>query len=113
MQFHRFTLFGVVAAVFSFPALEAETLTTLGTPGLIDMPSADVLDDGEIALTTNRFGETSRNTATFQILPRVYGTFRYSVIRGFDFGEDLFDRSFDLHYQIWDETETRPRWLLV
>lgn len=108
MQFHRFTLFGVVAAVFSFPALEAETLTTLGTPGLIDMPSADVLDDGEIALTTNRFGETSRNTATFQILPRVYGTFRYSVIRGFDFGEDLFDRSFDLHYQIWDETETRP-----
>ena len=88
----------------------AETLTTYGTPGLIDLPSAYVLGDGEIALTTNRFGNQGRNTLTFQMLPRVYGTFRYGIIRGFDDGgdRDRFDRSFDVHYLLVEEGPSRP-----
>lgn len=89
---------------------DAETLSTFGTPGFIDMPTAEVLDDGEVALTTNRFGETGRSTFTFQVLPRLYGTFRYSIIRSFNGNEfgDHFDRSFDLHYQMFDETLRWP-----
>ena len=89
----------------------AQTLSTLGTPGLVDMPTAEVLEDGAVALTTNRFGNNIRSTATFQVLPRVYGTFRYSIIRGFEnrvIQPDRFDRSFDLHYQIRDETPALP-----
>ena len=88
----------------------AETLTTYGTPGLIDLPSAYVLDDGEVALTTNRFGNQARNTLTFQMLPRVYGTFRYGIIQGFDDGgaRDRFDRSFDVHYLLVEEGPNRP-----
>ena len=85
-------------------------LSTLGTPGLIDIPTAEVLNDGEVALTASLYGDTLRNTATFQVLPNVYGTFRYSIINDFDRNGDLdrFDRSFDLHYQLADETQTRP-----
>ncbi|MEL6960638.1 MAG: YjbH domain-containing protein [Pseudomonadota bacterium] len=89
----------------------AETLSSFGTPGLIDMPTAEILDDGEVAITVNRFGDTSRNTYTFQVLPRVYGTFRYSILRDFEdrlVQPDRFDRSFDLHYQLLDETAARP-----
>ena len=89
---------------------QSQTLSTLGTPGLIDMPTAEVLEDGAVALTTNYYGNNVRNTFMFQVLPRVYGTFRYSIIRDFDGGgtRDRFDRSFDLHFQLADETLRFP-----
>jgi len=94
-------------------AVSAQTLSTYGSPGLIDMPTARVLPDGQIALTANAFGNIARNTLTFQVLPRVYGSFRYGVVRDFSANRritnvDLFDRSFDVHVQLAFETETRP-----
>ena len=90
----------------------AQTLSTYGTPGLVDMPTAEVLSDGHVGLTASTFGNTTRNTATFQVLPRVYGTFRYAIIDDFDPGGPQdgtrYDRSFDLHYQITDETLRFP-----
>eukprot|EP00521_Asterionellopsis_glacialis_P002210 CAMPEP_0195247516 /NCGR_PEP_ID=MMETSP0706-20130129/1019_1 /TAXON_ID=33640 /ORGANISM="Asterionellopsis glacialis, Strain CCMP134" /LENGTH=81 /DNA_ID=CAMNT_0040299047 /DNA_START=173 /DNA_END=414 /DNA_ORIENTATION=+ len=67
----------------------AQTLTTYGSPGLIDMPTAEVFPDGTLALTTANFKNTSRNTLAFQFLPSVYGTFRYSFLRDFDSGVGL------------------------
>jgi len=104
---------GVTIWVIAASVAQAETLSTFGTPGLIDMPTAGVLNDGEIALTTNRFGNTGRSTFAFQLLPRVTGTFRYSTIRNFNTPTDVlddvrFDRSFDLHYHLIDETSRRP-----
>ncbi len=86
------------------------SLTTFGTPGLIEMPTAEVLGDGELAFTASSFGPNQRYSATFQILPRLHGTFRYSIIEGFNRGgtQDRFDRSFDLHYQLVEETDRRP-----
>ncbi|MFV1507073.1 YjbH domain-containing protein [Phaeobacter sp. JH20_09] len=88
----------------------AQTLSTYGTPGLVDMPTAEVLPDGTIALTTSNFDNTSRNTLTFQMLPNIYGSFRYSFLSGFDAGVDLsrYDRSFDIHFQLRDETAAGP-----
>ena len=99
---------GLTASVgfWAAPAI-SQTLSTYGTPGLVDMPTAQVLNENEVALTSSVFGKNIRNTFTFQVLPRVYGSFRYSIIRDFSPGGandgDLFDRSFDLHYQILDE----------
>lgn len=73
----------ILAAALAPQFASADTLTNLGTPGLVDMPSADVLEDGEIALTTSIFGNINRNTLTFQVFPQVYGVFRYSINRGF------------------------------
>ena len=72
-----------------------------GTQGIIDMPSAVAPADGEMAATIAVFGDTQRATFTFQLLPRVTGSFRYSLI-------DTYDRSFDLQYQISDEGQYMP-----
>ena len=90
----------------------AQSLSTYGTPGLVEMPTARVLKDGDLAFTASAFGPNYRYSATFQVLPRLYGTFRYSQIKNISTNAfldgDTFDRSFDVHYQIWDETDLRP-----
>lgn len=100
---------GIAVAMTLAIDANADTLSFYGTPGTIDMPNAYVLEDGEIALTSAAFGDTVRNTFTFQITPRLQGSFRYAYIAGFNFdGGDRFDRSFDLSYQIMRETDRMP-----
>lgn len=94
-------------------SLSGQSLTTYGTPGLVEMPTAEVMNDGELAVTASAFGPNFRYTAAFQVLPRVYGAFRYSKISNINpptagFGGDTFDRSFDMHFQMFDETKYRP-----
>lgn len=87
----------------------AQNLSFYGTPGMIDMPNAVSLGDGHLAFTTSYFGSTLRNTMTFQITPRLQGSFRYGVIDRF-YGDSgpLHDRSFDLSYRIADEGKYLP-----
>ncbi len=80
-------------------------LSSYGVPGHIDMPSAWAMPDGSFAFTFNQFGpDIRRATMAFQITPRVTGVFRYSYIDNYssNFGA-LYDRSFDLRYQILTE----------
>ncbi len=75
------------------------------------MPSGELAADGEFALTTNYYSGVLRNSLTFQIAPRLSGTFRYSVIDNY-FGpgddQELYDRSFDVSYQISVEGDVMP-----
>ena len=83
--------------------------TLYGTPGLIDMPTALSAPDAEIATTVAGFGGQLRTSVTFQITPRLSGTFRYTGIDDFiTDGEQYFDRSFDLRYRFIDEGRVRP-----
>jgi hypothetical protein len=85
------------------------SLSTYGTPGLIETPSARRLNDGELAFTTSLVGPTLRNTMTFQILPRISGSFRYTRIAGGQAdGTPNFDRSFDISYLLLEEARIRP-----
>ncbi|MFT6299563.1 MAG: hypothetical protein ACJAWC_002931 [Yoonia sp.] len=86
----------------------AETTSLYGAPGLIDMPSAEVYDDGNISFTSSYFGGNLRNTLTCQITPRLQGTFHYSKIDAYQGPDDLFDRSFDLRYQSATEGRIAP-----
>lgn len=72
-------------------------------PGLVDMPTAQVLPDAELAVTAANFEGTFRGTMAFQAVPNVTLSFRYSGIE--DYGvEDLrLDRSFDIHWQFLEE----------
>jgi len=101
---------GVLAASTQLLAQTRPVLSFYGTNGLIDMPTAQSQPDGQLSLTTSFFGPTLRNTLSFQIAPRLSGSFRYSRISGFDAGGtlDRYDRSFDISYQLADETRTRP-----
>lgn len=102
------------AGVFA-PRASAQTLSTYGTPGLIDMPTAEVLPDGELAFTAAAVGSTLRGTMLFQFLPGIYGTFRYSFLEyffstsiGYAKTGSIYDRSFDLHFQLREESQYWP-----
>ncbi|MDU8914009.1 YjbH domain-containing protein [Aestuariicoccus sp. MJ-SS9] len=81
---------------------------TYGYPGLIDMPAAHARPDGELAFTSSYFQKQLRNTLTFQITPRLSGSFRYANLWDINNADFRFDRSFSLHYEIATETRNRP-----
>ena len=84
------------------------TLSFYGTPGLIDMPTASTMRDGDISLSTGYSRKTFRSVANFQITPRLSGVFRYNILEDLDppsFGETTrSDRSFDVKYRFLAET---------
>ncbi|PYG26533.1 YjbH domain-containing protein [Pelagimonas varians] len=81
-----------------------------GSPGLVDMPTAEALPDGTLTTTVAQLGETTRTSISFQISERLSASFRYSALAGYTGGWDntYFDRSFDLRYQILTESQYRP-----
>lgn len=90
-------------------AQDRPTYSTYGTPGLIDMPTAEMPPDGELALSSAYHDGSLKNTLTFQIWPRVTGTFRYSWFQEYlSSGQDLYDRSFDLAVLLFDEGSWTP-----
>jgi hypothetical protein len=85
--------------------------TTLGIPGLLEMPSAFSRPDGEFVLFYSQFGNQYRGALTFQVSDRLSGTFRYAGIDGlFVAGVPIenWDRSFSLHYRLLDERQYLP-----
>lgn len=92
------------------PVWDRPTLTTYGTAGLLEMPAAVAMRDGDVSLTNSYYQGTNRVTLTFQITPRLSGSFRYAWIEDFDRSGDMdrYDRSVDLRYTLLEETSNRP-----
>lgn len=80
-----------------------------GTPGLIEMPTARALPDGQMSATVSNLATHTRTSLTFQVTPRLTGTFRYTRMPNLDFNTPTyFDRSLDLQYRLLDESDWRP-----
>lgn len=91
-----------------------------GVTGLIDMPSGEAQPDGYLGLNRGQLGPIGRNTLSFQITPRLSGSFRYVAIprwndafcppdcKGINRFETYYDRNFDLRYKILDEGKYLP-----
>ena len=95
--------YGVLAT-----SAHAQTLNTYGNTGLIDMPTAETMADGNIAFTYGLVGNSSRATVNFQIAPRVEGSLRYSDINGWSGANlDRNDQQFDFKFKLLDE-KTAP-----
>ena len=96
---------GVVAGVANGP-----THGLYGTPGLIDMPTSENAPDASVAFSLSGFNGQIRSTLTFQILPGLSGSFRYSTLYNEWTGDarQHWDRSFDLRYQVRPETRLMP-----
>lgn len=102
---------GAIAAALAASAdpMQSFGAGSFGLPGLIDMPTAESAPDGTIGGSVFRFDAGTRITLTFQVTRGLSGAFRYSKIPGVGAGgETLYDRSFDLHYQLFGETALRP-----
>lgn len=119
------TRLAAVLACLAAPAVAQETnaratLNNMGATGLIDMPSGEVQPDGELSLSTAHFGPISRTTLSFQITPRLSGSFRFLGVRdwnrnfcppdcaGTNQFDTYYDRSFDLRYQVLKEGRLLP-----
>ncbi|MEO1550148.1 MAG: YjbH domain-containing protein [Pseudomonadota bacterium] len=80
-----------------------------GNPGLIDLPSAQMQRDGQLAVSFAGFENTFRSGINFQILPQISGTVRYSDVSGLGVsGIDREDRSYDLRFQLLEEGRYAP-----
>lgn len=89
-----------------------------GAPGLVDMPGAAMAPDATLSSTVSHVGGTTRGTVTFQIAPRLSGSFRYSGLDGLrrlggvaipnHDGGLYYDRSFDLRFHLLREGRYRP-----
>jgi len=101
-------------------AQDRPSLNFYGATGLIDMPTAEAQPDGFIGFTAAYFGPIRRNTLTFQITPRLSGSFRYMGVRkwselfcppdctGTNEYPTYYDRAFDLRYKLLDEGRYLP-----
>ena len=97
-----------VDSVFNTP--NRPTLNFYGSAGLIDMPSADALEDGQFAIGISNFGGTTRTTLTFQATPRISASFRYVGIKDLNIGgfDTYRDRSFDVRFLLKQEDRLWP-----
>lgn len=109
----------LATALLPAPTTSAEpphprpSMSLYGTTGLIDMPSAEAQPDGQVSASYSQFANTSRRNFSFQVLPWLSGTLRYSTIKDwgqtneetglYDPSYDLYDRSFDFQLQLLDE----------
>tara|TARA_R110000787_G_scaffold6641_2_gene23014 strand:- start:354 stop:2528 length:2175 start_codon:yes stop_codon:yes gene_type:complete len=86
------------------------TLNFYGSPGLIDVPTAEVLPDGQFTIGVSSFGGVTRSTLTFQATPRLSASFRYVGIQNWNSGgfETYRDRSFDVRYLLKKEGHIWP-----
>ncbi len=81
-----------------------------GSPGIIDLPSAEHLPEGQFATTYSFFGGTSRYNLTFQALPWLSASFRYNGIQNLNlFGfNTYYDRGFDVRFRLLRERKYLP-----
>ncbi|MGV6839100.1 MAG: YjbH domain-containing protein [Planktomarina sp.] len=100
---------GAQAYAQTTPPQTPFTYNIYGTPGHVQMPNALSAPDAQLGFTISQSGRTQKNTLAFQITPRLSGAFRYSKFDNYlTGGRDLYDRSFDLKYQILTQTKQRP-----
>ncbi len=90
--------------------LSPPSLNFYGAPGLIDMPSGEALPDGQIAVGVSNFAGQTRTTLTFQLAPRLSGSFRYTAIQDWDSDgfDTYYDRSFDVRLLALEESQYLP-----
>lgn len=94
----------------SYALIPAPSLNFYGSPGLIDMPSAEMLPDGSLTTGVSYFGGQTRITATFQALPWLSASFRYNGIQNWNLGgfQTYYDRGFDVRFRLLKESKRWP-----
>lgn len=94
-------------------ALKVPTLNNFAEPGVLDMPSAEMLPDGQLAVAFSAFADQYRLSSYFQLAPWLGVAFRYAGVRntglntltGFD---PYYDRGFDIRFRLAREGRLRP-----
>ncbi len=87
------------------------TVGNFGLPGVVDLPTARRLPDGELVTIHQNHKYLFMNGISFQALPRIGVSFRYGGLGlggSFAQGRYTWDRSFDAHISVLDEGKYIP-----
>ena len=76
-----------------------------GTTGLIDIPTARMASDGVLTATAAIQSSTNAYSVTYQVLPRLEGTFRYTGFNDFFY----YDRNYEAKLLLLREQELMPQ----
>lgn len=103
----RTTIFALLLGVWT----TTEATSDYGTSGLIKVPDARMYDDGALTATIAADEVANMFNITFQALPRVQGTFRYTVFNPNEIKgsrDKLRDRSYAIKALLWRESDVLP-----
>lgn len=90
------------------PVIPQPSLNFYGLPGLIDMPTAEMLPEGQFTNTVSYFAGQTRLTLTFQPTDWMMASFRYAGVPNLFNVSTLYDRSFDVRFRLLKEGRYRP-----
>ena len=76
-----------------------------GTTGLIDIPTARMASDGVLTATAAIQSSTNAYSVTYQVLPRLEGTFRYTGFNDFFY----YDRNYEAKLLLLREQDLAPQ----
>lgn len=98
--------------VFATTTVSAEerrfpALNVIGMPGSMTLPAAHTMQDGTLAFSVARDHVHRTGALTFQATPRLTAAFRYGRFERY-FPFVVYDRSFDLQFQITSEKQLLP-----
>jgi hypothetical protein len=88
--------------------VQAQSLNLYGNSGLIDMPSAEPQPDAQISGTISGSKSDRKITLSFQLTKRLSASFRYSELNDWAIAGNDNDRSFDVQFQVFEETDNLP-----
>ena len=77
-----------------------------GTTGLIDIPTARMSLDGTLTTTAAIQSRTKSYAITYQVMPWLEGTFRYT---GFNRAVYSYDRNYEAKIRLWEEQRYLPQ----
>ena len=103
----------LVSLVVLAPVQEAPALASdFGTSGMIKMPNARMAADGTLRVTIATDEVANIYNITFQALPKVQGTFRYTIFNPDQVSgslDGLRDRSYEIKGELFAESGWRPQ----
>lgn len=103
----KISVIGVLASL-SLSASAAD----FGTTGLIDIPSARMMEDGEFKFAMSRQRVADIYSLNYQLTPWFESTFRYTIFnpdKVAGSGDDLYDRSYEVKLRLIRERRLFPQ----
>jgi hypothetical protein len=90
-------------------AQDSDLTNLFGSRGLIGTPSARMAPDGELAVGASFLKNNQHYNFSFEVLPWLEATFRYSGLQNFEPGYPVYyDRAFGAKARLWDEGDVMP-----
>lgn len=104
-------LVGLGASPAHTDPLIGDVMNSYGLAGGVETPTAEMLPDATLGGTVSYNKAARRHNVIFQLHPRITTALRYSRVEGINDHNDLgylWDRSFDIRFQVLDEAGWRP-----